>query len=83
MTKYRDVSEYGVHLSINVVSGDTGEVIDFQSESEYYATYEEACAVAERYKMMLGEEICSWGSDAGILDDVWVDEEPRINRYFA
>ena len=83
MTKFVEISEYGVHLSINIASGGTGEIIGFQTETEYYATYAEACAVAERYKQQIGEEICSWGSDAGILDDVWVDEEPRVNQYFA
>lgn len=80
-SRYVDISEYGVFLTIEIISGYTGEVIDYHSEDEFYQSYEKAQEVAKKYRKQIGEQICSWGDDIGILKEVYVDEEPRINQY--
>lgn len=80
-SKIKSVSEYGLYLDIDIISGETGEVIGYHSEQEFCHTYEQACKVAEKYRNQIGQQFCSWGSDIGILKEVYVDEEPCINQY--
>lgn len=81
--RWVDISEYGVFLSIDVVSGITGDVIDVHSEDEFFQRKEEADRVAAEYRSQIGEVVCSWGNDIGILREVYVDDEPRTNQYYA
>lgn len=80
-SKIKSVSEYGVYLDIHIISGETGEFIGYHSEQEFCPTYEQACKVAEEYRNQIGQQFCSWGSDIGILTEVYTDEEPCINQY--
>lgn len=73
--------EYMVFYSCDVISGQTGEVIDYHSEHEAYDTLAEAEARAEELRKEIGEEFCCWGDDVGVLKFVEVDKEPRGNQY--
>ena len=77
-----NISEYGVFLSIDVVSGKTGDIIDTHSENGFFQTKEEASKAALKYRSQIGETVCTWGDDIGILREVYVDEEPRTNQYY-
>lgn len=74
--------EYLVLQFIEVVDCETGEVIDYHSEEEYFVTYAEACKSADKLRCFIGEEVCSWGSAVGILKDVYCDDEPRGIQYY-
>lgn len=73
--------EYMVCYTCDIISGESGDVIDYHSEDEVYPTLAEAKARAEQLRQQIGEEICSWGDDVGVLREVYVDDEPRGNQY--
>ena len=77
-----NISEYGVFLSIDVISGKTGDIIDTHSENSFFQNKEEADRAALKYRSQIGETVCNWGDDIGILREVYVDEEPRTNQYY-
>ncbi|MCM1528857.1 MAG: hypothetical protein NC093_02555 [Alistipes sp.] len=68
---------YEVSLFIEIIDPDTGQVIDYQTEEEYFQTYEAARKRAEYLSRLIGEEICHWGNDVGILCYVDFDDEPQ------
>ncbi len=75
---------YAVHQFIDVVIDDTGEIIDGQSETEYYDSYSDAEKRFYELRQLIGEEICYWGDGdvVGILTDVDFDEDPRGIEFF-
>jgi len=74
---------YAVHQYINVVSPYNGEILDSQSETEYYTTYSDAQKEFNKLCQLIGDEICEWGDGSiGILIDVDFDEEPREVEFF-
>lgn len=74
--------EYLVSQFIEVVDGETGEIIDYYPEAEYYSTYAEACRRADELRQLIGEIVCEWGNDYGILKKVSCDDEPRGIQYY-
>lgn len=80
-SKIEIIKEYMVYYTCEIISGETGDVIDYQTEEEAYSTYNKAQVRAEELRKLIGEEICYWGNDVGILREVDVDDEPTENIY--
>lgn len=73
---------YLVSQYIEVMDGETGEIIDSYSEAEYYPSYSEACKRADELHQLIGEIVCEWDNVCGILKKVYCDDVPRgIQQY--
>lgn len=74
-------NQYELAIFIDVVSPESGEVIDTQTEIEHYDTLSEAERQAEKYHK--GDVICEWGDGCqGVVSDVYVDVDPKPIEYF-
>lgn len=81
--RWVDIAEYGVFYNLDVVDPETGDVVDYFIDEEFFQHKDDADRYASELRSQIGEVVCSWGSRIGILREVLVDDEPRINQYYA
>ena len=81
--RFVDIAEYGVFYYIDVVDPETGDTIDYFNDEEFFQNKDDADRYASELRSQVGEVVCSWGRSIGILREVLVDDEPRINQYYA
>ena len=74
---YEKDMRYCVSYTCDIVSGESGEVIDYHTEDEYYSEYSDAQARADELRSQIGDEICSWGDDVGVLREVDLSDTPE------